>query len=217
MEASLPKEKSKKKLGERFQLVVIPPSCGKSVLSTQLEKTSSKGKKDYLWIDLDAFIDPEIKDDPEKIEAELLKVYQEYKKFKVVVITSNRAIFKKMGVNSDQTHCYYPETYFFLRLLSNRGLIQPNLHFSSVELNQSLQFPSVPSKTENNYNYSLTQQKKQFQSTIPLNNLNQSEIDRLYDQEVRGICNARDKIIRTKGSRKYSSLQDLTNQVLEDV
>lgn len=217
--------KPKKELGRRFRVIILPPSGGKSLLVDSINKTKSLDKKDTIFIDVDAQYKPEegkisINYFPQ-VKEDLLKTYTEYRKFRVVLVTSNRELVKYLGVDSTKVFVYYPSSYFFSSLLASRGFISKNPTFVSSKFGQDTSIPKIANKDPKSesqpINYSLTSEKGQTQTNIDISNMTEEELSKRYDEVLLEMYNIRDELAVTKGSGRYNNFKQLLNMVGKDL
>lgn len=217
--------KSKKTLGRRFRAIILPPSGGKSLLVSSINKTKSLDKKDTIFVDVDAQYKPEggktSIDYFPQVKKDLLKTYAEYRKFRVVLITSNRELVRYLKIDSTKIFVYYPSSYFFSSLLASRGFISKNPRFSSSEFGQNTSIPKIANKdpkTESQpINYSLTSEKGQTQSSVDTSGMTEKELSKRYDAILLEMYNTRDELAVTKGAARYNNFKQLLKMVGKDL
>lgn len=206
----------KKALGRRFKAIIMPMCSGRSVLTDHMNSTKSGDKKNTIYIDIDARVGS---DEKVNIKEILLRDYQEYHNFRIVLVTSNIKSIKQYGIESSKCYYYYPSTMLSLVFMSNRELITKNQIFRDSSWDSWLEIPkfngrSKPKKQANNFSLCRERGLSQDSSLKYQLGHNRSE---LYDDEMSSICKSRDAVIGIKKSKMYSSFKELFDLISKDI
>jgi len=219
------KKQNKKQLGRRFKAIVLPPNSGKTLLVETLHQSNSLTKSDNIFVDIDALMSPSTGDKEEvfaEVKTKLIQTYNEYRDFKVIMVTSNPDLVKYLKVDPNETYTYYPSTLLFLKMLAGKGLIQSN---SLISNSNSVwdKPPTVPkinnnTGTNSSINFSLTSEIGEIQNGNPkLNGITESQLGKLYDDEMTMLSIVRDSFITKKGSKMYKDLKELLSYIAKDM
>ncbi len=209
----------KKALGIRFKAILMPMCSGRSLLIQHMNKSASGDKKDTIYIDIDARTGAKEVTDIKNV---LLRDYQEYHNFRIVLITSNIKSIKEFNIDRNKCYYYYPSSMLSLVLMSNRELITKNQIFPNSTWDSWLKIPRFRSKSKSrkkSFNYSLSCERGLEQETSKKYQEYNSEnkLTELYDEEIKQVCKSRDSIILIKKSKMYASFKELFDLISKDI
>ena len=224
---STPKKKSKKSLGRRFKAIVLPPNGGKSLLVKSLHQSNSLNKTDNIFVDIDAMMVPnknrnkDSKDIFQKVKTKLLKTYNDFRDFKVVLVTSNPDLVKFLKLDADVIFTYYPSTFLFIKMLAGKGLVQSNPRIRRSSWDKPPAVPKINSDGGSSVqptNFSLSHETGLTQLGNPkLNGISEMDLGKLYDEEMEYLATTFDAFANKSGSKKYNDLKELLTLIANDL
>lgn len=223
---STPKKKTKKSLGRRFKAIVLPPNGGKSLLVKSLHQSNSLNKKDNIFVDIDAMMVPNSNNNSEEemfkeVKTNLLKTYNDFRDFKVVLVTSNPDLVKFLKVDTDVTFTYYPSTFMFIKMLAGKGLVQSNPRIRRSSWDKPPAVPKINSDDGSSgqpTNFSLSHETGLTQLGNPkLNGIDEDGLGKLYDEEMEYLVTTFDAFANKNGSKKYNDLKELLALIAKDL
>jgi len=220
---STSKKHNKKSLGRRFKAIVLPPNGGKTLLVQTLHQSNSLDKKDNIFVDIDAMMTPSSQDKKEvfaEVKTKLMQIYNEYRDFKVILITSNPDLIKFLKIDTNEVYTYYPSTYLFIKMLAGKGLINPNSLIRTSTWDKPPAVPKINTTLDStkSTNFSLSKEIGEVQNGNPkLRGINEENLGQLYDDEMKILSVARDSFVAKKGSKMYNDLKELLEFIAKDL